>query len=300
MRGWPATQGVLRPFASDFDTPEGRRVCRRCNPAAPCSTGRRVIPTILINLERDTDRRTTMAARLDAQGVQYTIFKAIHGSQLSPEELDRASPRHKLSYSVPLIPNEIATGLSHRGAIAEGARLDCDFFCVLEDDSVLAPEFASCLDPGKLSALPAFDVLRLCTYPDRWEKPSKIVGYFDDRTVVRMLRPGWGCQGQIYSRNGARKILASLKYISAPIDFALYHDCHVSGLRVLEMRPGTVGRDYTKESSVGDRPPLTHRETMIQRTGRNTYRMRRKVLAAVSFFRAWGVMAFFSFFSIWR
>jgi GR25 family glycosyltransferase involved in LPS biosynthesis len=259
-----------------------------------------VIPTFVINLERDLDRRNSMAERLDGLEVRYTFFNALHGSDLTREELDRASPRRKLSYSVPLMPNEIATGLSHRGAIAEGARLDCDFFCVLEDDSVLTPEFASCLDPGKLSALPDFDVLRLCTYPNRWEKPSKIVGYLNDSTVVRMLRPGWGCQGQIYSRNGARKILASLKFISAPIDFALYHDCHVSGLRVLEMRPGTVGRDYTKESSVGDRPPLTHTETMIQRTGRNTYRARRKFLAAVSFFRAWGVMAFFSFFSIWR
>lgn|GEM_PF-6293884 len=259
-----------------------------------------MIPTFVINLERDLDRRGSMAERLDVLKIPHKFLKAFHGSDFSPEELDRASPRHKLSYSVPLMPNEIATGLSHRAAIAEGARLDCDFFCVLEDDSVLTPEFASCLDRDKLSALPDFDALRLCTYPDRWEKPSRIIGYFDDRTVVRMLRPGWGCQGQIYSRQGARKILASLKYISAPIDFALYHDCHVSGLRVLEMRPGTVGRDYTKESSVGDRPPLTHKETLIQRTGRNTYRARRKFVAAISFFRAWGIMAFFSFFSIWR
>lgn len=259
-----------------------------------------MIPVIVINLERDRDRREAMAARLGAANIPYSFLKATHGSDLSPEDRARASPPGRLAYSVPLMPNEIAVGLSHRGAIAEGAGRGDEFFCVLEDDSVLFPGFVSNLDPDALKALPAFDVLRLFTYPDRWDKPSKIIGYFGEDTVVRMLRPGWGCLGQIYSREGARKILASLTHVRAPIDFELYHDCHVSGLRVLELRPGTVGRDYTKPSSVGDRPPLTHQESFVQRTNRNLYRARRKFMAAVSFFRAWGVKEFFSFFALWR
>ena len=57
------------------------------------------------------------------------------------------------------------------------------------------------------------------------------------------MRPGWGCQGQIYSRRGARKIIAAMTQIREPFDYALYHDCHVSGLKVLEVRPGAIERD---------------------------------------------------------
>lgn len=259
-----------------------------------------MIPVLVINLERADDRRSTMAARLRALSIPHSFLKAVDGRDLSPEELARASPAHKQDYPLALMPTEIAAGVSHLAAIAEGVRLDCDFFCVFEDDLILAPDLASCLDRDALRALPVFDVLRLFTHLDRWDKPSKIVKNLGSSVVVRMLRPGWGCQGQIYSRHGAAKILNSMPHIRAPMDYALYHDCHVSGLRVLEVRPGMVERDFSKPSFIGDRPPVIRRETLSQRINRNTYRVRRKLMAAISFFRAWRIRDFFSFFSAWR
>ena len=38
----------------------------------------------------------------------------------------------------------------------------------------------------------------------------------------------------------------------APFDYALYHDCHVSGLKVIDMRPGMVERAQDT-SSIGHR-----------------------------------------------
>ena len=95
-------------------------------------------------------------------------------------------------------------------------------------------------------------MLRLFTHLDRWDKPSRIIANVHGSVVVRMLRPGWGCQGQIYSRRGAEKILDSLRTVVAPFDYALYHDCHVSGLKVIEMRPGMVERAQVT-SSIGVR-----------------------------------------------
>jgi hypothetical protein len=118
--------------------------------------------------------------------------------------------------------------------------------------------------------------------------------------VVRMLRPGWGCQGQIYSRQGARKILATLTCVCAPIDYALYHDCHVVGLKVVEMRPGMVERDLTQDSSIGIRKWVKGPETLTERLNRALFRARRKFRAAVSFFRAWGAGEFLSFLQLWR
>lgn len=259
-----------------------------------------MIPVFVINLERDRERRAATGAHLDALNIPHTFINAVDGRALSAEELERASPREKLAYPYVPMPGLTGNGLSHLSAIAEGARLDCDYFCIFEDDIVPAPALASALDSETLAALPAFDALRLFTHLDRWDKPSKIVAYIQDHVVVRMLRPGWGCQGQVYSREGARKILATIKHVTAPFDFVLYHDCHVSGLRVLEVRPGMVERS-SAPSSIGDRPPKSREnERLLERLDRNTIRVRRKVIAAISFFRAWGVREFFSFLSMWR
>jgi GR25 family glycosyltransferase involved in LPS biosynthesis len=259
-----------------------------------------VIPTIIINLERDGERRAAMAARLGALAVPHAVLKAVDGQTLSAAELEQASPPRKRLYHRPLTTNEIACGLSHLAAIAEGAKRDCDFFCVLEDDIIPSPLLPLCLTHETLAGLPDFDVLRLFTHLDRWDKPSRIVGRIADSIVVRMLRPGWGCQGQIYSRRGAGKVIASLTQIRAPFDYALYHDCHVAGLKVLELRPGAVERDHAMESSVGVRQTTAAHRPPGERLRANLLRARRKFVAAVSFFRAWGVRELLSFLPLWR
>jgi GR25 family glycosyltransferase involved in LPS biosynthesis len=240
-----------------------------------------------------------MTARLDALSIPHTFLKAVDGRTLSDAELRTMSPPERLAFPRPLLPNEVACGMSHLAAIAEGIRRDCDFFCVIEDDIALKPGLVDSLRDDVLNALPAFDVLRLFTHFDRWDKPSRIVAYRGDGIIVSMLRPGWGMQGQIYSRRGAKKIAAGLTTVPAPIDQAIYHDCLVSGLRVLEMRPGLVERDHA-ESAIGDRPEIVHDEGFAARTHRNAIRVRRKFGAAISFFRAWGFGAFFRHFSLWR
>jgi GR25 family glycosyltransferase involved in LPS biosynthesis len=259
-----------------------------------------MIPVIIINLERDGERRAAVAARLDALGVPHTFLKAIDGRALSTAELERAAPPHRCLYHRPLTTNEIACGLSHLAAIAEGLRLDCDFFCVLEDDIVPTAQFPRCLARETLTALPELDALRLFTQLNRWDKPSRIVGQIAGGIVVRMLRPGWGCQGQVYSRRGAKKIIAAMTHIRAPFDYALYHDCHVSGLKVLELRPGAIERDDAMTSSVGPRQASEGRKPLRTRLRHNLLRARRKLLAAVSFYRAWGVRELLSFLRLWR
>jgi opacity protein-like surface antigen len=57
-----------------------------------------------------------------------------------------------------------------------------------------------------------------------------------DRGIYAMARPGFGTQGMIYSRRGLRRIVEQLGAIRAPADFMLFHDCHIRGLRVLEIK----------------------------------------------------------------
>ena len=255
-----------------------------------------MVPVLIINLERDVARRDALTARLDALNVPYRIHKATAGKDLSTEELVRHSPKRELMFPRELLPNEIATSLSHVGAVQMGLDLGTEFFCVLEDDVIPDPRFPECLDETVLKALPAFEALRLFAHFDRWDKSSKTVAALAGSAVVRMLRPGWGCAGQIYTRAGAQKIVSSMRYIAAPIDFAIYHDCHVMGLKVLETRPPLITHAPVP-SSVGFRevpvPP-------VSRPVRNMIRVSRKVRAARSFVQAWGLREFISFFPTLR
>ena len=256
-----------------------------------------MIPVLIINLERDQSRRTALAAHLDALSIPHKFHNAIDGRNLSPADVARNSPASELAFVRPLMPNEVAAGMSHLAAVAEGLRLGADYFCVLEDDVIPAPRFAEALDATTLKALTAFDALRLFAHFDRWDKPSKTVASLAGSVVVRMLRPGWGCAGQIYSREGAGKIVAGLPFVTAPIDFAIYHDCQVEGLRVLETRPPLIDH-APMPSSVGDRDSVP--DAPRARIGRNASRVRRKFKAARSFVRAWGLRELLSFFPTWR
>ena len=256
-----------------------------------------MVPVLIINLERDAQRRDALTARLDALDVPYRIHKALAGKDLLAEDLVQSSPKRELAFGRELMPNEIATGLSHVAAVREGLSLGTEFFCVLEDDTIPSPRFAECLDEATLATLPTFDALRLFAHFDRWEKPSKTIGTLAGSVIVRMLRPGWGCAGQIYTREGAQKIVSSMRFISAPIDFAIYHDCHVMGLKVLETRPPFITHAPVP-SSVGNRDEIP--EPAVWRGLRNMRRVRRKVRVARSFLRAWGLREFLSFFPTWR
>ena len=63
-----------------------------------------MIPTFVMNLERDHDRRTTMAARLDALKIPHTFLKGVDGRILTPDELRSAAARKKMTYPATLMP----------------------------------------------------------------------------------------------------------------------------------------------------------------------------------------------------
>jgi hypothetical protein len=88
-----------------------------------------------------------------------------------------------------------------------------------------------------------------------------------------------------------------MRFISAPTDFAIYHDCHVMGLKVLETRPPFITRAPVA-SSIGDRDMIP--ESPSWRPVRAMRRLRRKLRAGQSFLKAWGLREFLSFFPTWR
>ncbi|HEX8765099.1 MAG TPA: glycosyltransferase family 25 protein, partial [Candidatus Acidoferrum sp.] len=255
------------------------------------------IPVVVLNLKSSTARRQQIDARLENLGIDHHFFDAIDGRLLSTRELERLAPPSSLLFDRSLTLGEIGCATSHFAVIHQFAGEDNDFVCVLEDDVIpLSDNIRHFLQSQTLAALPEFDVLRMMSDPARWRMPGWQVARVDDRCIYAMARPGFGTQGMIYSRAGLRKMVGQIGAIKAPVDFMFFHDCHIAGLRVLEIRPGLFEHDQqflhpelVKSSDIGVRPIANRRSMSFNvRIRRNLLRQRRKRMAVRSFIRAWG------------
>jgi len=265
------------------------------------------IPVLILNLRRSTARREQISARLDALSISHRFFDAIDGRSLSPNELERLAPQSALLFERKLTPGEIGAAASHIAAIHQLANEKHDFACVMDDDAVMSADLPLFLEPEALNALPQFDVLRLVSDPARWKRPAWQIAHIHGRGIYAMARAGWGCQGQIYSRVGLRKMASQLNAVSAPADFMFYHDCHIAGLRIAEVRPGVIEHDQQEIypelrpfTDVGLRPvPDRQAMSFSDRMSRRRLRYRRKFMAIRGFIQAWGLGGLFHVFSRW-
>ena len=257
-----------------------------------------MVPVVVLNLKSSTARRQQIDARLQNLGIDYHFFDAIDGHLLSAKELERLAPPSSLLFDRSLTSGEIGCATSHFAVIRQFVGEEYDFACVLEDDVIpLSDNIRHFLQPQTLAALPEFDVLRMMSDPARWRMPAWQVARVHDRCIYAMARPGFGTQGMIYSRAGLRKLVGQIGAIKAPVDFMFFHDCHIAGLRVLEVRPGLFEHDQqflhpelVKWSDIGSRPIAKRRSMSLNnRIRRNLLRQRRKRMAVRSFIQAWGL-----------
>lgn len=218
-----------------------------------------MIDVIVINMKHSTERRARMSARLDALGIPFRIFEAIDGESLSQAERDRIAPPStwgRLMGRRDVVPGEIGCALSHVNAIR--AHADLEFFCVLEDDAVPSSGMLQFLDENTLRILPKFDSLRLHSPPEVQIRkfPAWKLASVGDRSVCAMLVIGGSCSAQIYSRDGARKIMSNITTINSPIDEMLYMDPQIAGFRVLDVRPGVANDRGEQQSTISQRPEI--------------------------------------------
>jgi glycosyl transferase family 25 len=199
-----------------------------------------VIPVLVLNLPRDSERRAWIGGHLRALGVSFEIADAIDGRAIPDHEAAQHRKNFRRHHGREATPGEIGCALSHLRLfrlIADGAD---EFVCTMEDDVELSSKALPLLDERTLRSLPPFDVLRLYSIEHRQDRLAWEVSKFDGRGVVAPLRAGWGLYTQVLTRAGAEKI-ADLP-ITGPIDNMVYFDRPPFGLRILEIRPGLVRR----------------------------------------------------------
>jgi glycosyl transferase family 25 len=236
-----------------------------------------VIPVVVISLPRSADRRAHVAAHLGHLGIPYRVFDAVDGATLSTARRARYGP------TIPV--GAMGAAESHLAVLREVAQGDDAFVCILEDDVELSPPALALLDAATLARLPDFDVLRL-EGADGRARPSFPVVRFDRFELHLAYRNLIAMTGQIVSRTGARKIVAGITTLPVAIDVALFLECYVLGLRVIEARPSLARPQAALPSNIGpgSPPPYTWWETFRMRRLRS-----REWRRAVSFLKAWGL-----------
>jgi GR25 family glycosyltransferase involved in LPS biosynthesis len=235
-----------------------------------------VIPVVVISLPRSADRRAHVAAHLGHLGIPYRVFDAVDGATLSAAQRARYGPT---------IPGgAMGAAESHLAVLRAIAEGDDAYVCILEDDAELSPAVLALLDAATLARLPAFDVLRL-EGADGRSRPSFPVACFGAFEVHLAYRNLVAMTAQIVSRAGARKMVAGITTLPVAIDVALFLECYVLGLRVIEARPSLARPQAALPSGIGpgQPPPYTWWQTFRMRRLRS-----REWRRAVSFLMAWG------------
>jgi len=227
-------------------------------------------------MRRSTDRREHIATHLGGLGVPYRFFDAVDGATLPAPERARYGPT--------MPAGAMGCAESHLAVLREIAQGSDDFVCILEDDVELSPPAVALLEAATLARLPAFDVLRL-EGADGRARPSFPVARFDAFELHLAYRNLMATTAQIFSRAGARRIVAGITTLPVAIDVALFLECYVLGLRVIEARPSLARPQAALPSSIGPGrpPPYTWWQTFRMRKLRS-----REWRRAVSFLIAWG------------
>ena len=237
-----------------------------------------MIPVRVLNLPRDSARRAWMHEQLTALQIPHSFVSGIDGHAIPDDTALPAMDLFRAAYGREMTRGELGCACAHLELIRQIAAGDDPLVCAMEDDIELTYAARAFLHELVLSRIPPFDVLRLFSNNHRQRHAAWHQATILGRAVVAPFRTGWGMYAQVYTREGARKLVD--RPIVAPIDGMVYYDCPPPGLRILEIRPSLVHMRDMGSSTSG-----------WSNTG-NYIKMKVKnpVMARAHFLRTWGML----------
>ncbi|MBV1885615.1 MAG: glycosyltransferase family 25 protein [Parvibaculaceae bacterium] len=210
------------------------------------------IRTVVINREKDTERRATMSKRLTEIGLAHEFFQAVDGhtfDTLKVPEYDGA--RRRRFFGRDLTPGEIGCLLSHRGVCQKMLTEGIPLMLVLEDDALLASDLPDVLQ-GILDGDRDWDMVRFLTWEKIFQGPHRIISQITpNHELTRVQATPGGAQGYLLTKHAAEVILEHTKRSWLPID-ALYGRCWDTGLDIFFTKPSPVAEDRALTSTIGD------------------------------------------------
>jgi len=220
------------------------------------------LPTFVINLERDTERRRHMAGLLEQLGLAAEFVPAVDGRKLTASEraaYDRA--RALRIYGVEMMDTEIACCLSHYNVYRRMLRDGIGTALILEDDVHIDATFPRVLQDVVNSHFTDWLVVRLDTKRTQLQDPpsakyfgTSVADLSNGRALYRLRTHVLGTGAYLIRREGAARMLAYGERVFMPIDQTMDRFWE-NGILPYVVRPFPVLQKEDFGSSTGVRPP---------------------------------------------
>jgi len=194
------------------------------------------IPVYVISLARAADRRESITALLDADGVEYELVDAVDGRELDVSACTPPLNRDKCRkrYGVVMPAGAVGCALSHLQLWKRMIAEQTPFAIVLEDDARWQPDFWEVAN--KLPSIKWYwDAVLLCGVTTGRYKQT-VCRLSDARELVRYHRLGRRTTAYIIALGGAKKLTRQIREIDAPIDI-MWKDHWHSDMYFYEVAP---------------------------------------------------------------
>lgn len=200
-----------------------------------------------INLKSATIRKCKISEQAKDASIDIIYIEAIEGKNLDINAISSYNKLKRSRYMYDMEPNEIACTLSHRLALEKFLDDPYPYCVVLEDDAIF-PESIHADIANLLDKVKGFDLLKL----ESRDAKGYEIGQVDGTRIMLPLKGGNGATGILYTKSGARKLLASLE------DFYFPFDTHIglsweSRLLCAACWPSLIAEDKRSQSSIGGR-----------------------------------------------
>jgi glycosyl transferase family 25 len=206
-------------------------------------------PLFVINLKRSSDRRESMATRLEEIGIDFEISPATDGARISQSELAQYDEKYVISQIArPLSRSEVGCYLSHTRLWQKIVEEDIPWAVVLEDDVDIHGDLTDIL--AAIDKIPfEWDFIRLAGLVP---PPSLPLYHLTDKFELSVLLQGAsGTQANCISRTGAQKLLDyATPLIRGTIDDQVIDNCWKSGLKILAIQPYPISENRKFVSSI--------------------------------------------------
>jgi glycosyl transferase family 25 len=228
------------------------------------------LPTAyVINLQRSPERLAAISAQLKRAGLQWTRVDAFDGKQLGqlpwPDFGDRA---YRYQWGKTPHPNELGCYLSHHRALQAFLQTDGEAAIILEDDALLADDFAqtiSCL----MDVAGDWDVVKLDSR--HWGMPVPVRRLTRGQRLVAFTQRSTGAAGYIVNRKAAAAYVRRLLPMRVPYDQA-FDQVWKFGLRMRGVLPQPVTARSGFPSDIGYAGKEGGRLAVLRRTTSVAYR----------------------------
>ncbi len=167
---------------------------------------------IVINLEKDTERRKGMEQQFNQLEIEVDFLQGYYGKNASELELEKIANRHQLEQTFKRTFDElkglIGCTYSHYLCYQKMINEGIEVACILEDDVILSDRFMEVLNWAKVH-ISSDEVISLHTllYFDTNLKPTK--NKHSDYGIFKPEPPAIrGTQGYIITLEGAKRLSA--------------------------------------------------------------------------------------------